>query len=208
MEFPLSDTELVQRTLGGDQRAFDLIVARYQKSVASVARRACSNFAQSEDICQDTFVSAWRNMDKLKDPSKLKSWLCSIARYRAKDATRKRREVLTEDGTMEEPQTVEEDSPLRNTINLEERQTLLLALHGLPPNYRDPLILYFERGATTKQIAATLELSVDAVKQRMKRGKALLKLASLKVAQCGSGAETAMISISPYDYDGTITAPL
>jgi len=93
-----------------------------------------------------------------------------------------------------EEDTVDGPSPLTQTIDLEQRQNLIQALHSLPANYRDPLILLYERGASARQIARTLELKVDAVKQRLHRGKMLLRDASERVAACVSGAETSLVA--------------
>lgn len=195
MKTPVPDFNLIQRTRGGDAAAFDEIVVRYQALVFATAMRTCRSVSLSEDVCQETFVAAWKNIEKLEDPTKLCGWLCSIARNRSLDGLRRcRREVLTEDGTVddEDPATIDEPSPLTQTIDLQQRQTLLQALHSLPPNYRDPLILFYERGATARQIARSLDLKVDAVKQRLHRGKILLRDASSRIAACASGAETSI----------------
>ncbi len=206
-----SDSDLIVRILAGDANAFSDVVSRYRSKVYATAMRTCRSAALSEDVCQETFVSAWRNIAKLDDASKLCAWLCSIARNRAFDALRRRRrEVLSEDGTIdgEEEATIDAPSPLTQSIDLEQMQTMMLALHTLPPNYRDPLILLYERGASAKQIARTLDLKVDAVKQRLHRGKALLRAASSRISACASGAETGIVPLSELAIDSCATLPL
>jgi len=124
-----SDSELIVRILAGEPNAFSDIVTRYQSKVYATAMRTCRSAALSEDVCQETFVSAWRNIGKLDDASKLSAWLCSIARNRAFDALRRRRrEVLSEDGTIdgEGEATIDKPSPLTQSIDLEQMQTKLL----------------------------------------------------------------------------------
>ncbi len=198
-----SDSNLIVRVLADDLSAFNEIVARYQSKVFATAMRTCRSAALSEDVCQETFVSAWRNIDKLDDPKKLSAWLCGIARNRAFDALRcRRREVLSEDGTIEDlDPIIDGPSPLTQSIDFEQMQTMVQALHSLPTTYRDPLILLYERGASAKQIAQTLELKVDAVKQRLHRGKILLRALSSRISACASGAETGIVPPSELAID-------
>src|SRR5262249_37655294 len=77
-----SDTQLVARCLAGDRDAFSGIVARYQTLICSLAYSRVGNLSQSEDIAQDTFVTAWKHLRLLREPAKLRSWLCGIVRNR------------------------------------------------------------------------------------------------------------------------------
>src|SRR5438045_6590953 len=75
-----SDSELVTRSLAGNRDAFGGIVARYQSLICSVAYSATGSLSQSEDLAQETFVTAWKQLRDLREPAKLRSWLCGIAR--------------------------------------------------------------------------------------------------------------------------------
>src|SRR5947208_2913457 len=77
-----NDTDLVTASRAGDRDAFGEIVSRYQSLVCSVAYSATGGLAQSEDLAQETFVAAWKSLGHLNDPSRLRSWLCGIARNR------------------------------------------------------------------------------------------------------------------------------
>ena len=74
------DPALVNASRNGDREAFAQIVTRYQALIASVAYSGTGNLAQSEDIAQETFVTAWKQLNALREPGKLRSWLCGIAR--------------------------------------------------------------------------------------------------------------------------------
>src|SRR3982750_459503 len=74
------DAELVTRSRSGDLDAFGELVARYQSLVCSLAYSATGSLPQSEDLAQDIFVTAWRQLGSLREPAKLRSWLCGIAR--------------------------------------------------------------------------------------------------------------------------------
>lgn len=79
----LNDAELVAESLNGNRDAFRGIVERYQTLISSVACCATGNVSLSEDLAQETFVSAWKQLPALREPAKLRSWLCSITRFLA-----------------------------------------------------------------------------------------------------------------------------
>src|SRR6476619_7926494 len=77
-----SDAELVARSLTGDRDAFSCIVSRYQTLICSLAYSRIGNLGQSEDIAQETFITAWKHLRLLREPAKLRAWLCGIVRNR------------------------------------------------------------------------------------------------------------------------------
>src|SRR5438552_15284937 len=83
-----SDFELVTQSLAGNRDAFGQIVARYQSRVCSLAYSATGSLSQSEDLAQETFVTAWKQLRDLREPEKLRSWLCRIARNLTYDTLR------------------------------------------------------------------------------------------------------------------------
>jgi RNA polymerase sigma factor (sigma-70 family) len=72
----------------GSRDAFGHIVARYRNLICSLAFSATGDLCQSEDLAQETFVAAWKQLGRLRDPARLRSWLCHIARNLASDALR------------------------------------------------------------------------------------------------------------------------
>jgi RNA polymerase sigma factor (sigma-70 family) len=77
----ISDADLVGRSLAGDRDAFGSIVRRYQSLICSLAYSATGSLTHSEDLAQETFVVAWKQLADLREPQKLRSWLCGIARH-------------------------------------------------------------------------------------------------------------------------------
>src|SRR5437899_5399423 len=75
-----SDSELVTQSLAGDRDSFGWIVARYQSLLCSLAYSATGSLSQSEDLAQETFVTAWKQLADLREPEKLRSWLCQMSR--------------------------------------------------------------------------------------------------------------------------------
>src|SRR3954470_12682687 len=75
-----NDSDLVGASLSGNRDAFGHIVSRYQSLICSLAYSATGSLSQSEDLAQDTFVTAWKQLRDLREPEKLRAWLCGIAR--------------------------------------------------------------------------------------------------------------------------------
>lgn len=173
-------------SLGGNRDAFGVIVTRYQSLLCSLAYSAVGDFKQSEDIAQEAFVEAWTKLDTLREPEKLKSWLCGIlrfkvSRYRRKEANQPIQgasELEQQEGHEMAQAGVEED-----TINEQEQALLWQALEKVPETYREPLILYYREQGSVEQVARELELSEDAVKQRLSRGRKLLQKAMLSFVE-------------------------
>ena len=174
-----SDAELVQACLAGDRDAFRAIVVRYQTLICSLTYSATGNLARSEDLAQETFITAWRKLPDLREPSRLRAWLCGIARVLSRHS---QREAAREPAQLAEPlapahesPAAAESSPSAQAISREEEALLWRALSDLPALYREPLVLFYREHQSVVDVAAALDLSEDAVKQRLARGRALLQ---------------------------------
>ncbi len=173
-----SDADLVAQSLGGDREAFARIVERYQTLIASLAYSATGNLSRSEDLTQETFVSAWKQLKDLREPAKLRSWLCSIARFRISKEFRHQQRVpehAAESLESLDAWVSPEPLPPDQAISDEEKAILWRALQRLPEIYREPLVLFYREQQSIEAVAEDLELSEDAVKQRLSRGRKLLQ---------------------------------
>ena len=173
-----NDADLVGESLAGNRDAFGQIVARYQSLICSLAYSATGSLSQSEDLAQETFVTAWRQLPALREPEKLRGWLCRIARNLTCDALRKQGREPSHDGEMlEEISGIKslEPQPVEQTISNEEATILWRSLERIPESYREPLILFYRENQSVETVAANLDLSEDAVKQRLSRGRKLLQ---------------------------------
>jgi RNA polymerase sigma factor (sigma-70 family) len=172
-----SDADLVGRSLAGNRDAFGLIVARYQTLICSLAYSATGSLAGSEDLSQDTFLAAWKQLPELREPGKLRSWLCGIARNLGRRLRRSQRHEPVHgaqdmDCAHEVPAV--EPLPRDQAISMEEEAILWRSLERIPDSYREPLILYYREHQSVERVAQVLDLSEDAVRQRLSRGKKLL----------------------------------
>lgn len=172
-----NDTELVSQSLTGSREAFGRIVAQYQSLICSLAYSATGSLTQSEDLAQETFVIAWKQLRQLREPAKLRSWLCSIARSVISGAARRQmREPAHGAETMDTVHETPAPDPLpsERAISREEEAILWRSLEQIPELYREPLILFYREQQSVAGVAEELELSEDAVKQRLSRGRKLL----------------------------------
>lgn len=181
-----SDAALVMASLGGDRDSFGIIVTRYQSLLCSLAYSAVGDLKHSEDIAQEAFIEAWRKLDTLRDPEKLKAWLCGILRFKVTRHLRKEANQptkgageLDENVGSESGQIGIEDAAIRD----QEQALLWKTLKQLPEAYREPLILFYRESQSVEYVASELELSEATVKQRLSRGRKMLQEAMVNFVE-------------------------
>lgn len=174
----LDDARLVELVLAGNRDAFGQLVARYQSPICALAYSAYGNISQSEDLAQETFIIAWRKLSDLKEPAKFKSWLYGIARNRINNTFRQQirnplagaepwDEILTATATV--------SNPTEQAISKEEEGILWRSLEHIPEAYREPLILFYREQQSIERVAEVMDLSEEAARQRLSRGRKLLQ---------------------------------
>jgi len=172
-----NDVELVDESLSGNRDAFGQIVSRYQSLVCSLAFSATGSLTVSEDLAQETFLTAWKQLAGLREPEKLRAWLCGIARNLINNFLRQqgrepshRAESLEEISESHSPEPL----PAEQTITNEELAILWRSLEKIPEIYREPLVLFYREHQSIGAVAEKLELTEDNAKQRLSRGRKLL----------------------------------
>jgi RNA polymerase sigma factor (sigma-70 family) len=173
-----SDAELVAATLAGDRRAYSRIVERYQRLLCSLAFSASGSVAQSEDLAQETFIDAWRQLAELREPEKLRPWLCGILRFKVSRLRRADgREPVRRADPLDEAAALPslDESVPDQAVHQEEQALMWRALERVPEIYREPLVLYYREHRSVEHVAVALDLTEDAVKQRLARGRKILQ---------------------------------
>ena len=173
-----TDAELVGDTLAGNRSAFAEIVSRYQTLVCSLAYSATGDLARSEDLAQDTFLAIWRQLPELREPEKLRAWICGIIRNRISHSYRgENREPTFRAETLEHAgeAVALEAQPSDQAVSQDETAIMWRALERIPEIYREPLILFHRENQSIERVAAAMDLTEDAVKQRLVRGRKLLQ---------------------------------
>lgn len=173
---PANEIALIESSLHGDRSAFGQIVEHYQSLVCSLAFSATGDLNTSEDLAQETFVAAWQQLSQLNEPTKFRSWLCGITRNLIRGHFRRHQSRLVSSvEVLQEPVDTQQAQPAEAALKREEQAMLWELLQGIPESYREPLVLYYREEQSVGKVAEWLSLSEDAVKQRLSRGRNLLR---------------------------------
>jgi RNA polymerase sigma factor (sigma-70 family) len=173
-----NEIELLGKCLKGSNDAFGGIVAKYQSLVCAITYSATGDVATSEDMAQEVFVNAWKNLRQLKDLSKFRAWLCSIARNVVCNHLRdKKRDIAVRGVPMDSFGDIsyESSEPVDRMISREQEAVVREALGRIPEEYREPLVLFYREEQSVREVAAQLELSEEAVRTRLSRARLMLK---------------------------------
>ena len=164
------------RVLQGDVAAYQQVVESHQSAVSAVAYAIVGDFPISQDIAQETFWVAWTKRNSLRDVRRLGAWLCGIARNLARQWRRQHRKAArTSSGELPfEPAAVTPE-PIQQSIAEEEQRLVWSALSDIPESYREVLTLYYRQGKSIAEVAVALDLSEDAARQRLSRGRSMLR---------------------------------
>lgn len=183
-----NDSNLVMYALGGDRDAFCQIVTRYQNLLCSLAYASVGDIKHSEDIAQETFVEAWKKLETLHEPSKLKAWLCGILRFKISRYYRSEKQQPTNDADeLDSHVLAEPENTAVEQITIQQQQHALLwkVLDQVDGIYREPLILFYREQQSIERVAEELDLTTNTVKQRLSRGRKLLKSAMSSLVEDG-----------------------
>ena len=182
---PTDDLTLVRRARSGDQRAFGLLVERYQKKVYAVALGMVKDAEEAMDVSQEAFVKVHRYLDRFKGDSSFYTWLYRITTNTCIDVLR-RRGVNSSD-SVEYDDTVEIDlaeanlgllgtqldaSPSRSLLRRELGEKLEEALAQLPEKHRAILLLRELEGMSYEDLSRTLDIPKGTVMSRLFHARA------------------------------------
>ena len=182
---PVSDElALVQAAKGGDVRAFEQLVKRYDRNVFRIAQHITQNREDAEDVVQEAFLKAYRNLQQFQGQSKFYTWLVRIAVNEALMKLRRRKPERTV--SLDEEIKTDEDSVPREVADwspnpeqqynqAELREILTKTIQGLPSSFRTVFVLRDVEGLSTEETAEALELSIPAVKSRLLRARLQLR---------------------------------
>ena len=181
----VSDAQLIARALVGDDRhAFAELVRRHQSSVRACLRKlTAGNHALADDLSQETFVLAWRNLKSFRQEARFSTWLYRIATNCWLADARKRKEELLGDrdqalGETEADDTMVGDSAHRDhagssALKLDLERVMAVLTEG----ERAAIVQCYHNDLTHEEAAYVLDCPVGTVKTHVLRGKQKLKLA-------------------------------
>lgn len=163
------DRVVAGRAADGDPKAFEVLVRRYSGLMRVYARSILGSNDEVEDVVQESFVTAWKQLESLKDPGAIKSWLMRIVSRRSIDRLRRRRE---HDDIDEHDQPTREDtSPPRIAETRALTSALGTALATLPPAQRRCWLLREVAEYSYREIALDLEIPETTVRGLISRAR-------------------------------------
>ena len=191
------DVELIQRVLAGDENAFSALVRKYQKPVHALVWRKIGDFHIAEEITQDAFLKAYKELATLKKPHRFARWLSVIARrgciawlrkkrlatQSLEDTSRAQLEKATYSGYV-----IQENEQMTAETQREVVQKLLAKLRE---NERTVITLHYFGEMTHEEISEFLGTSVGTIKSRLRRAQQRLKQEAPMVREALSGFQIA-----------------
>lgn len=164
-----SDAELASRLVAGEQWAKEALYRRFVKSVWCTALRLVGNRPDADDIVQDTFVEALRDVDKLRDPSRMRAWLLRIAVHQAHRRFRKRklRRKLGMDRSVEEASLEALAQPGTSAEARAELACIDRVLERVTAQQRFAWMLRHVEGMSLDEVAHACDCSLATAKRRI-----------------------------------------
>lgn len=177
-----SDAQLVERSVAGDPKAFELLVIKYQRRIQRLIARMVRDVDLVEDIAQDTFIRAYRALPQFRGEAQFYTWLYRIAINTAKKALMdlKRNPTVSENACKSDDD--DETSPLENELTSSETPDAVLAskeiaqiinaaMEALPEELREAITLREIEGLSYEEISVAMSCPVGTVRSRIFRAR-------------------------------------
>lgn len=178
----LTDEELVARSLDGDTESFNQLILRWERPIYALAYRVIGREEDARDVCQETFLRAFRGLGAFKGQAKFSSWLYRIALNLCRDWIRRERRapfVAAPDGV----DLVEAASSERGSVESiedyvarqETSRAIARAMQALSEDQRTTVILKEYQGLTFQEIADLVGCPLSTVKTRLYQALVVLR---------------------------------
>lgn len=173
----LPDAELARLARAGDLDAFAEIVRRHEHRLRAVLVRILDDARDVEEVVQDAFVQAWRNLDSYRGDASLFTWLYRIGVNAALARARRKRLLTVDVSAMEDVAAEErpENLPEPAVLARDLRQRIVAALTELSYEYREAVVLRDVAGLSNAEVADALGIGLAAAKSRIHRGRLQLR---------------------------------
>lgn len=176
-----NDSELIQRTLDGDQTAFTALVEKYQKGIHALAWRKIGDFHIAQEITQDAFLRAYERLRTLKDHNLFPGWVYVIASHLCTEWHRKKKLPVqsletTDVAEIDQVSHSQYIAEKRDTETAEARREVVQKLlQKLPESERTVMALHYLGEMTCETISKMLGVSPNTIKSRLNRARNRLK---------------------------------
>ena len=182
LQMAWTDEELVTRSVQGDTESFNELVLRWERSIYALAYRVLGREEDARDVCQETFLRAFRGLAGFKGQAKFSSWLYRIALNLCRDAIRRERRtplVAVPEGIDPVELAAQQPSPEPSIEDLvaqaEITRHVASAMRRLPPDQRTAIVLKEYHGLTFQEIADVMGCPLSTAKTRLYQGLSVLR---------------------------------
>jgi RNA polymerase sigma-70 factor (ECF subfamily) len=166
----LTDAELVRRAVSGDSWAEEFLYRRYVRAIWNMVLRMLRSAADAEDVVQDTFATAFRELPRLRDPGALRGWLLRIAVRQVHRRLRRRRLRQLLGLERDDADEVSLESIAAEGVGAEARAELMMIdriLARVPSEQRIAWALRNVEGESLEDVARACDCSLATVKRRI-----------------------------------------
>lgn len=179
----LTDEEIVEKIKGGSVELFEVIVKRYQKKLVNYIYRMINDFESAMELCQEVFIKVYNSLDKYNPSFKFTTWIHRISSNATIDWMRKKKidayslDTNDDDDAPSLSQQIASNdlSPLENLEMGQLQGRIESAINELPYIYKQLIILRHINELSYDEIASAVDLPLGTVKNRIFRGREMLK---------------------------------
>ena len=176
------DKEIIERVKGGDKKAYDLLVLKYQQRVINLISRFVKNHSDALDVSQETFIKAYRALPNFRGDSAFYTWLYRIAVNTAKNhLTVQSRKITKSDYDVADIEQIEGNMSLTEQTTPESllakdelQETILKTIENLPEDLKSAIMLREIEGLSYEGIAEVMECPVGTVRSRIFRAREMI----------------------------------
>lgn len=171
----MNENQRVQQVLSGNSSAFAYFVETYQDMAITIAYRICGNMQDAEDVVQESYVKAYKNLHSFRSESKFSTWLYRIIYNTA--VTQTKTQIWTDSGEMQAESTL---FPVDNSLQVdmeetERKEMVANILQKMPKGDALLLTLYYMEENPVKEIAKITGLNDSNVKVKLFRARKIFK---------------------------------
>ena len=179
MAISIDELGVIRSLQAGDRESFEALVRQHRPGLLASARRSTVNETAAEDAVQETFLRAYRNLDRLADDSRLGPWLHRIlTNVCIDDANRRKRDTAKAARAFNDPVLTHGEPSVEHQLGLDHDTTdLQQALATLPDGYREALTLRFVEELSYGEVAQVSGLTEDNARARVSRARHAMRMA-------------------------------
>jgi RNA polymerase sigma factor (sigma-70 family) len=170
MAAALTDEEIIQRVISGEKQLYEHIIRKYNQRLYRICLSIVNEDRDIEDIMQNAYVNAYRQLESFKGKASFSTWLTRILINESLLWKKKRKRVVEGEDTEADNKT-----PLKELMNKELKAVLEKAVSGLPEKYRTIFVMREVEDMSVKETMDVLSLTEANVKVRLNRAKDMLR---------------------------------